>query len=98
MRGAEEAMRTMQRSLHDIQGIIFELDSVLFDKADWIIPAIEYAAGQMRLDPQRALQLAHEYVVRHGGADPQIFNYVLVGCGQFDTAMNIRAFSSLVNQ
>jgi FMN phosphatase YigB (HAD superfamily) len=88
----------MNETLREIQGIIFELDSVLFDKADWVVPATEYAAGQMRLDPQRAVQLAHDYIAKHGGADPQIYNFILLGCGQFDTAMNIRAFTSLVNQ
>jgi FMN phosphatase YigB (HAD superfamily) len=88
----------MEQALHEIQGIIFELDSVLFDKADWVIPATEYAAAQMRIDPQRAVKLAHDYIAKHGGADPQIYNFILLGCGQFDTAMNIRAFTSLVNQ
>jgi putative hydrolase of the HAD superfamily len=88
----------MKESLRGVQGIIFELDSVLFDKSDWVIPGAEYAAQQMKLDTQRAVKLAHDYIQQHGGADPQIYNYILVGCGQFDTAMNIRAFTSLVNQ
>lgn len=88
----------MAESIEGVEGIIFELDSVLFDKSDWVLPATEYAAQQMRLDPQKAMSLASEYIASHGGADPQIYNAILIGCGQFDTAMNIRAFTSLVNQ
>ena len=80
------------------KGVVFDLEDTLYDKADWIVPAIEYAAGLFGLDATRTLELIHGYQQQRGCIDSGIFNHVLIGCGQFDTAMNVRALSAWANQ
>jgi putative hydrolase of the HAD superfamily len=81
-----------------LRGVVLDLEDTLFDKTDWVIPAIEYAAAQFGLDMARTAELLYEYAQRSGGLDSNIYNHVLVGCGQFDTAMNVRALCAWANQ
>lgn len=80
------------------EAVIFDLDDTLFDKTLWLIPAIEFASRKMGYDFMRAVELAHAYVNERGCADAGIYNAVLEGCGQSDSAINIRAFAAWVNQ
>lgn len=80
------------------EAVVFDLDDTLFDKTLWLLPAIELAARKMDYDYVRAAELAHAYVAERGCADAGIYNYVLEGCGQSDSAINIRAFAAWVNQ
>jgi len=80
------------------EAVVFDLDDTLFDKTLWLIPAIEYAARKMGYDYIRVGELAYAYVAERGCADAGIYNAVLEGCGQSDSAINIRAFAAWVNQ
>lgn len=84
--------------LSRVDAIVFDLDDTLYEKAAWLIPAIEFAARKMGFDAERATGIAYNYVQDRGCADAGIYNDVLLGCGQSDSALNIRAFVSLVNQ
>jgi putative hydrolase of the HAD superfamily len=84
--------------LNGVRGVVFDLEDTLFDKSDWIIPAIEYAAEQFGLDLTRTAELLQEYSQRPTGLDANVYNHVLLGCGQFDTAMNVRALCAWANQ
>jgi putative hydrolase of the HAD superfamily len=81
-----------------LEAVIFDLDDTLYDKADWILPAAEYAADQMGLDQQRVWQVASQYIQRVGSADAGVYNEILLQCGQSDSAINIRAFSAICCQ
>jgi putative hydrolase of the HAD superfamily len=84
--------------LRTIQGIVFDLDDTLLSKSEWTAPALEFAAGKLKLDAQRVWELATRYAQEHGGADAGIYNHVLLMCGQSDSAMNIRALVAWANQ
>ena len=79
-------------SLSEIRTIVFDLDDTLYDKCEWQLPAIERAASQGKMDGQRALSLAMQYLKERGCADAGLFNHVLLGLGQSDSALNIKAF------
>ena len=81
-----------------VQGIVFDLDDTLISKADWVVPAMEFAAAKLGLDPQRVTELAMQYIRSKGVADAGIYNHVLIECGQSDSAVNIRAFVAWCNQ
>jgi putative hydrolase of the HAD superfamily len=88
----------MNNILSSIEGIIFDLDDTLYDKADWIVPAMEFAAKNMGIDALRVWEAATEYIQHKGRVDASIYNYVLLECGQSDSALNIRAFIAWMNQ
>jgi putative hydrolase of the HAD superfamily len=83
--------------LKEIEGIAFDLDDTLYNKADWLVPALEHAARIMGMDEHRVWELATSYVHEQGVADVNIYNHVLLGCGQSDSALNIRAFVAAAN-
>jgi putative hydrolase of the HAD superfamily len=85
-------------TLAAVEGIVFDLDDTLLSKADWTIPALEFAAGKLGLEPQKAWELATQYVAAHGAADAGIYNHILCMCGQSDSALNIRALVAWANQ
>jgi putative hydrolase of the HAD superfamily len=85
-------------TIRQAEALVFDLDDTLFDKTLWLIPAIELAARKMDYDYVRVAELAHAYVAERGCADAGIYNAVLEGCGQSDSAINIRAFAAWVNQ
>lgn len=93
--GFNEPMGDMLRA---IEGIVFDLDDTLISKSDWTVPALEYGAGKLGLDPQRVWELVTKYIQQHGAADAGVYNHVLLECGQSDSAMNIRALSAWANQ
>jgi len=83
--------------LENLEGIIFDLDDTLYNKAEWLVPALEHAARIMALDEHRVWEAATSYVHSKGVADVNIFNHVLLSCGQSDSALNIRAFVAAAN-
>lgn len=83
--------------LKEIEGIAFDLDDTLYNMADWLVPALEHAARIMGMDEHRVWELATSYVHDQGVADVNIYNHVLLGCGQSDSALNIRAFVAAAN-
>jgi putative hydrolase of the HAD superfamily len=87
----------VESPLSAIDAIALDLDGTLFAEAEWVIPALEHAAQAIGLDSQYAWELATRYVHDRGAADAGIFNHVLLGCGQSDTALNIRAFAAAAN-
>lgn len=92
------AAQTGTKQLESLKGIIFLLDDVLLDRQDWLIPAINYAAVKLGMDSDRVAALSDVYINQHGLADSGIYNYILTGCGQSDSVMNIRAFSAWTNR
>ena len=84
--------------LEMVTGIILLLDEVILDKQDWLIPAINYAAVKLGMDADRVAQLCDDYISKIGKADSDIYNHILLGCGQSDSVMNIRAFGAWVNR
>lgn len=97
MSGEAELAVMGKTGLKDIEGIAFDLDDTLYNKADWLVPALEHAARIMGMDEHRVWELATGYVHAQGIADVNIFNHVLLGCGQSDSALNIRAFVAAAN-
>jgi putative hydrolase of the HAD superfamily len=88
----------MNNVLSSLEGIIFDLDDTLYDKADWIVPAMEFAASHMGFDTHKVWEAATGYIQSRGRADASIYNHVLMACGQSDSALNIRAFIAWMNQ
>jgi FMN phosphatase YigB (HAD superfamily) len=93
-----KAAQSGKRRLESLKGIIFLLDDVLLDRQDWLVPAISYAAVKLGMDSDRVAVLSDDYINQHGRADSGIYNHILLGCGQSDSVMNIRAFSAWVNR
>lgn len=87
-----------ENGLSGIRAIVFDLDDTLYDKGEWLVPAIEHAANGGNLDGQVASVLATEYISIRGCADAGIFNHILLGMGQSDSVINIRAFLARMNE
>lgn len=83
--------------LSRIEAIILDLEDTLFSRAEWAIPALEHAAAVIGLDRHRVWELASNYVREQGHAGANIYNHVLLGCGQSDSVMNIKALITAVN-
>ncbi len=88
----------MGEYLHGIDSIIFDLDDTLYNKCEWTVQALEFAAAKMGLDPHRVWVVSTSYIQQHGSADAGIYNHVLMECGQSDAAYNIRALAAWANQ
>jgi len=87
----------MSQSLAHIRAIVFDLEDILFDRADWLLPAVEHAAQLANHDGQRALGLATDYIKQRGSADAGLYNHILLGLGQSDSVLNIKAFIDRIN-
>jgi len=85
-------------SLGNVKGIIFDLDDTLFDEADWIIVAMQAGAEALNLDPGRVLSLSEKFIAINGHAGNDIYNFVLLGCGQSDSARNIAAMANAIKR
>jgi len=83
----------MAEKLAGVESLIFDLDDVLFDKGEWIMHSLEYAAERMGFDGQHAWELAVKFREEQGKVDFNIYNYILDGLGQSDSARNIKALS-----
>ena len=81
-----------------VEAVIFDLDDVLFDKGEWIMHSLEYAADRMGLDGQQAWELAVAFKEEHGKVDHNIYNRILTGLGQYDTGRNIKAMCDLAGE
>ncbi len=84
--------------LEHITGVILLLDDVIYDRQDWLIPALCFAASKLGMDPDRVAVVINEYTAVHGFADSGIYNHILLSFGQSDSVMNIRAFNAWVNR
>lgn len=83
----------MAEKLAGVEALIFDLDDVLFDKGEWIMHSLEHAAERMGFDGQQAWELAVKFREEQGRVDYNIYNYILDGLGQSDSARNIKALS-----
>jgi putative hydrolase of the HAD superfamily len=88
----------MGEILKAAEGIVFDLEDTLLNKSEWTTQALEFAANKMGLDPHRVWELCTQYIQQHGFADAGVYNYILIECGQSDSAPNIRALSAWANQ
>ncbi|MCB1218941.1 HAD hydrolase-like protein [bacterium] len=86
------------QALTHITGLVLLLDDVLYDRQEWLIPALCFAAERLGMDPDRVALCVDNYVQQHGRADAGIYNHILLSFGQSDSVMNIRAFSAWVNR
>jgi putative hydrolase of the HAD superfamily len=83
----------MAEKLAGVEALIFDLDDVLFDKGEWIMHSLEYAAERMGFDGQHAWELAVKFREEQGKVDFNIYNHLLNGLGQSDSARNVKALS-----
>lgn len=85
-------------ALSHVKGVVLLLDDVLFDRQDWLVPALCFASASLGMDPDRVSICIDEYIQQTGSADAGIYNHILLSFGQSDSVMNIRAFNAWVNR
>lgn len=93
-----EAEQKGSARLEDVKGIIFLLDDVLYDRQDWLLPALSFAGAKVGLDPDNVALLVDEYSRNNHCLDSGVFNFILTSSGQCDSRMNLMAFGDWVNR